>query len=67
MPGATSRERIARAFELCLTRPPTSQELARLEQLHRDQGRLSRTSSETGSFTALSQILLNLDEFMTRE
>jgi len=52
----------------CASRsPPTSQELARLEQLHRDQGRLSRTSSETGSFTALSQILLNLDEFMTRE
>ena len=67
MAGASSRERIVRAFELCLSRPPTRQELARLKQLHRDQTRLSHSSSETESLTALSQILLNLDEFMTRE
>ena len=67
MPQATTRARIARAFELCLCRPPTGQELARLEQLHRDQTRLPRSSTEAESLTALSQILLNLDEFMTRE
>jgi hypothetical protein len=79
------RDRIRYAFELCLARRPTDQELARLESLFLQELRLARQSpeacakfagdsevakkspAEAASFVSLSQVLLNLDEFMTRE
>jgi len=95
-PAKEPRDRIARAFELCLARKPTGAEIARLEKLHFNQLMSARrtpeaadtlsgqsqpttnstpragatcdaSSAEAASFVALSQVLLNLDEFMTRE
>lgn len=45
------------AFELCLARPPSNTERARIEQ-YRAQG---------GDWLGVSRILLNLDEVITRE
>jgi hypothetical protein len=44
------------AFELALGRAPTEKETARLEKLRQDQG-----------MVAVARVLLNLDEFITRE
>jgi len=80
------RERIERAFEWCLARPPTRAELNRLQTLYKEQLHLAKRSpdaiaklagqiskdcsgdaAEIAAFAALGQVLLNLDEFMTRE
>ena len=85
LPAKQPRERIAYGFEVCLARPPTTQELSRLERLYDEQLRLAQRSpgdcaklagdsdlakkapAETASLVALSQVLLNLDEFIMRE
>jgi hypothetical protein len=84
MPARTPRDRLERAVELCLARPPTRAELDRLEKLFLNQLAIARTDptasatltgldrtqprlAEAASLVALSQVLLNLDEFMTRE
>ncbi|MFN0053721.1 MAG: DUF1553 domain-containing protein [Planctomycetales bacterium] len=77
--------RLAELFEWCLARPPTDQELARLQSLHEEflqattadpqAGALltgSSASPDSGSApqaaaVALARIILNLDEFVTRE
>ena len=41
-------------------------ELNRLEQLFRDESRLAH-ASETQAWRAVADVLLNLDEFLTRE
>ena len=79
------RQRIAHAFELCLSREPTRAELDRLERLYEAQikmvcasqsGLASNSaasqrnaidSDEATAGRALAQVLLNLDEFLTRE
>jgi hypothetical protein len=69
------RQRLERAFEICLSRDPTPAELARLERLWTDHLRLAHSEVpaaqgapvEAASAVAISQVLLNLDEFMTRE
>ena len=95
-PVTDPRDRITRAFELCLARKPTNAEISRLEKLYLDQVTLARASpeaagklsgrqaqssnsvqeasatcevaaAEAASLVALSQVLLNLDEFTTRE
>jgi len=84
-PTREPRERIRYGFELCLARPPTRQELSRLETLYDEQRRHAERSpaecaklaggcdsaklapAEAASLVALSQVLLNLDEFVTRE
>ncbi len=48
---------LAYAFELCVARPPSKTERARIEQ-YRAQG---------GDWLGVSRILLNLDELITRE
>jgi hypothetical protein len=48
---------LAYAFELCVARPPSKSERARIEQ-YRAQG---------GDWLGVSRILLNLDELITRE
>jgi hypothetical protein len=48
---------LAYAFELCLSRPPSQTERARIEK-YRAQG---------GDWLGVSRILLNLDELITRE
>jgi hypothetical protein len=72
--AANPRDRIEQGFELCLARKPSRPELDRLEALYCDQvemaGRAttnSTTPADTAALIALSQVLLNLDEFLTRE
>ena len=48
---------LAYGFELCVARPPSKTERARIEQ-YRAQG---------GDWIGVSRILLNLDELITRE
>src|SRR5260370_41439134 len=48
--------RIDRAFELCLARKPSEHERSILTKLYAQQGPL-----------AIARVLLNLDEFITRE
>ncbi len=66
-PLETSREKIAAAFQLCLSREPSRAELDRLERLYRDQAALASSTNTQTAFTQVAQVLLNLDEFMTRE
>jgi mono/diheme cytochrome c family protein len=56
-------------FRLCLSRPPTEKEGGRLAALL-DQlrsGARSRAEGEQSAWTAVARVVLNLDEFITRE
>jgi hypothetical protein len=57
---ADAASRIRRGFEITVGRPPAQAECERLLELRRQL-------PEPGGWVALSQVLLNLDEFMTRE
>ncbi|MBM4077140.1 MAG: DUF1553 domain-containing protein, partial [Planctomycetes bacterium] len=78
-------ERLNLAYTLCLSREPSSQELARLKGFLEDQ-RIRFAADATGAttfapnplpeatsptesatWTAVSRVLMNLDEFITRE
>jgi hypothetical protein len=62
--GADDRARLVYAFRRCVARPPTPQESAVLMQfLDKQRKRLD----ETGAWTAVSRVLLNLDETITKE
>ena len=71
------RQGMELGFELCLGRKPAKEELNRLEKLYEDEWQwLSRhspalsangSSAETAALVAVAQVLLNLDEFVTRE
>lgn len=63
------RDRIRLAFQRCLGRDAGAAELERLELFLRAQGDGEDLSEATGeaAWTALARVLLNLDEFMTRE
>ena len=52
------------AFEHCLGRAPTRDELARLQQLYAAQSRLS---SPDAALVAVARVVMNLDEFVTKE
>ena len=80
LPSKEPRARIEYAFELCLSRKPTRAELDRLQKLYLDQVKLACASpessaklsspgkpAEVAALVSLSQVLLNLDEFLTRE
>ena len=56
--------RIDYAFRLCLSRPPTSDERARLMTLLK---REHAGGDEATAWTAVSRVLLNLDETISRE
>ena len=56
--------RIRFAFEHCLGRAPSRDELARLQQFHAAH---SRHSSPDSALTAVARVIMNLDEFVTRE
>lgn len=58
-------ERLEQAFLLALCRPPAPSERARLERLLAAQREAGR--DERAAWTAVARVLLNLDEFMTRE
>lgn len=63
--GKTDEERITNAFQLCVSRPPQQgerQTLKRLLETERKSG-----SNESQAWQALSRVMLNLDEAITRE
>jgi len=67
------------ALRICLTRPPTARELTRLADLHRahqswyaehpDDARelAGDSTSDFAAFVATANVILNLDELITRE
>jgi hypothetical protein len=75
-------ERAAYLFRLCLVRPPTDAETARLEKFYETQrarfaidpdradtvaGAGNGPSAERAAWTATARAILNLDEFVTKE
>ncbi len=56
--------RLRVAFGHCLGREPSREELARLQQLHAAHSRLA---SPDDAFIAAARVVMNLDEFVTRE
>jgi hypothetical protein len=56
-PGSTFADRLNFAFELCLGRKPTA----------REKDRLATYFDKQPDWTGISRVLLNLDEFITRE
>lgn len=84
-PGLDDRARLARAFAICLCRPPRAAELVRLSGLlaaaraHYATAPEAATAlvgtsavsavpdAETAAWVATLRVLLNLDEFITRE
>jgi hypothetical protein len=56
-PGASFDERLNYAFELCLGRKPSA----------REKDRLSTYFSQQQDWVGISRVLLNLDEFISRE
>ncbi|MBC8166197.1 MAG: DUF1553 domain-containing protein, partial [Bryobacteraceae bacterium] len=79
--GATDRDRIRYAFKRCVSRTPTDAEATEiLSLLKKEQGRFaepgrkpaefsgsSEQSAEAAAWTAVSRVLLNLDETITKE
>ena len=71
-PGASLAGQIDYGFRLCVGRAPTAKERARLERYHDEQSTLfaNESKDQPQSLPALmgvSRVLLNLDEFITRE
>jgi hypothetical protein len=60
--GTSDDERIAHAFSLCLGRPPTESERAILQRLLE-----SKPGPEATRWEPVARVMLNLDEFITRE
>jgi mono/diheme cytochrome c family protein len=58
-----NRERIAYAFHLCLGRQPNDREQQTIERLLQKQ----REAKPRDAWTSVARVLLNLDEFITRE
>ncbi|MBS1833857.1 MAG: DUF1553 domain-containing protein [Acidobacteria bacterium] len=81
-PGRTLSSRIQYAYQLCLSRPATSRESERLTQLYTQlNAKLDdktaaewmpappegATMREAAAWTGIGRVLLNLDEFITKE
>ena len=74
-PSGTASERLGHAFQLCLSRVPKPEESAELQRLfetskawyaaHPEDAN-SLGGEEVASLTATVRVLLNLDEFLTR-
>ncbi len=65
---ASDGDRIDHAFKLCLSRPPTVAERSTIEQLlRRECEEKPDGSSQDHAWSAVARVLLNLDEFVTRE
>ena len=64
-PEAADRQRIVFAFRTCFARPPQQQEAVSIGRyLHQCRARFS---DERLAWTAVARLLMNLDEFITRE
>ncbi len=60
------RAKILFGFRICLGREPSRAELHRLEKLFTDEVKRAGATEEQG-WRAVAEVLLNLDEFLTRE
>ncbi len=65
LPGKP-RVKLDAAFRICFSREPSRAELNRLEQLYRDELKLAQ-ANEAQAWRAVADVVLNLDEFLTRE
>ena len=63
--GSTNEQRIQAGFELCLSRSPRAEELTVLLDLLKDQQRLG--AKEESMWSGVARVLLNMEEFTTRE
>jgi Protein of unknown function (DUF1553)/Protein of unknown function (DUF1549)/Planctomycete cytochrome C len=61
------RERLRHAFALCMGRAVRSHELETLEGLLKSERGLSQNAGSPQAWITVARVLLNLDEFMTRE
>jgi len=65
VPGGSDRDRIEYAYRTCFARSPTDAEVERLTPyLERCR---TRFKAEAKVWTAVARVLMNLDEFVTRE
>jgi len=64
---ASDRDRLSHAFVLCMGRPGEPQELEALEKLLAAERGSSGSSGSSQAWITVARVLLNLDEFMTRE
>jgi hypothetical protein len=64
--GGDTRAKIELGFRACLGRAPSRGEMNRLEQLMSEEKKRAR-ATESQAWRALAEVLLNLDEFLTRE
>ena len=70
-------ERLTRAFRLCVARPPTKAEHAAFAGLlkqarefyktHEAEAKALAGDAESSAWAATARIMLNMDEFITRE
>ena len=68
--GASDDDRLAYGFRLCTARPPSAHErevLGRLLARQREKSAATEADAEIAAWTAVGRVLLNLDEFITRE
>ena len=61
------RSRMIYAFRLCFARPPTDAELRRLTDFLEAARERAPDNLEFVAWTATARVLMNLDEFITRE
>jgi hypothetical protein len=75
--NVSDRELVALAFRTCVARAPSAEEVERLVKLlnasmdwynaHPEAARKAGKTVEEAAWTSVTRILLNLDEFLTRE
>jgi hypothetical protein len=59
--------RLDHAFRLCLGRPPSASEASTLTTLLKEERSEGGRDSEIAAWVTIARVLLNLDEFITRE
>jgi mono/diheme cytochrome c family protein len=62
----TIDEQLRRGFEQCMSRPPKPAELRALTTLYADQLKLTQGDAKV-AMTTVARVMMNLDEFITRE
>jgi hypothetical protein len=64
--SGTIEQRLRLGFEQCMSRPPKPEELRALKTLYADQLTLAQ-GDEKLTMTNVARVIMNLDEFITRE